>query len=147
MFGNKQIQMTHIYSSNTIIIALLRSQHVENSFSVQSGIRRLHSTVTYLTHVIYHWLHNIDNGLVTDVLFDIVNVNILLQHALVLDIAWKNFSGNRVTLSGRSQSVLLDYDISDPLISEQRSSTRITTSTQIVSTFYWSPLYYRHLQD
>ncbi len=52
---------------------------------VQSGLRRLHSTLTSLLNITDRWLRNIDRGLVTGVVFidlhkalDTVDVDVLL---------------------------------------------------------------------
>ena len=89
---------------------------------VQSGFRRLHSTLTSLFNVTSRWLKNIDKGLVRGVVF------IGLRKALTpwtLIVCWLNLKDLGVTglehqwlccyLTGRSQSVSVDRHLSDPL--------------------------------
>ena len=52
----------------------------------QSGFRKLHSTTAYLLNVTNHWLKNIDQGLLTGIVFidlrkafDKVDVDIVLR--------------------------------------------------------------------
>ena len=89
---------------------------------VQSGFRRLHSTVTALLNVTTRWLHNIDNGLVTGVVFidlrkafDTVDIDILLAKLTSFGVAGIEHQWFRSYLTGRSQSVSVDGHLSDPL--------------------------------
>ncbi len=61
---------------------------------VQSGFRKLHSTVTALLNVTDKWLRNIDQGLVTGVVFidlrkafNTVDINILLSKLSMFGIS------------------------------------------------------------
>ncbi len=71
----------------------------------QSGFRKLHSTVTSLLNVIDKWLRNIDNGLVTGVVFidlikafNTVDMNILLSKLSLLVYLELNYNGLGITL-------------------------------------------------
>jgi len=115
------------------ILSKVLERFVHNSFTefleeykfltiAQSGFRRLHSTVTSLLNVTDRWLKNIDNGLVTGVVFidlrkafDTVDVDILLAKLPsfgIMDVEHRWFQSY---LTGRSQSVSIDGHLSDPL--------------------------------
>ncbi len=88
----------------------------------QSGFRKLHSTVTALLNVTDKWLRNIDNGLVTGVVFidlhkafNTVDINILLSKLSLFGISGVELEWFRSYLTGRSQSVIFDGYLSDPL--------------------------------
>jgi hypothetical protein len=88
----------------------------------QSGFRKLHSTVTALLNVTDKWLRNIDHGLVTGVVFidlrkafDTVDINILLSKLSMFGISGIELQWFQSYLTGRSQSVMVDGHISDPL--------------------------------
>ncbi len=88
----------------------------------QSGFRRLHSTVTSLLHVTDHWLKNIDEGLVTGVVFidlrnafDAFDIDILLAKLTSFGLGGVEHQWFQSYLSGRSQSVSVDDHLSDPL--------------------------------
>ncbi len=90
--------------------------------SVQSGFRKLHSTVTALLHVTERWLRNIDQGLVTGVVFvdlrkafDSVDIDVLLAKLPQFGITGKEHIWFKSYLTGRSQSVTVSGQISDPL--------------------------------
>ncbi len=87
-----------------------------------TGSRRLHSTVTYLLHVTDQWLKNIDEGLVTGVVFidlwkafDIVVVDILLAKLTSFAIGGVEHQWFQGYLSGRSQSLSVNSHLSDSL--------------------------------
>ncbi len=88
----------------------------------QSGLRKLHSTVTSLVHISDRWLSNIDKGLVTGVVFidlckafDTVNINILLLKLPRYGISGSERKWFESYLTGHTQSVSVDGQLSDPL--------------------------------
>ncbi len=88
----------------------------------QSGIRKLHSIVTSLVHITDRWLSNIDKGLVTGVVFidickafDTVNINILLLKLTRYGINGSERKWVESYLTGHTQSVSVDGQLSDLL--------------------------------
>ncbi len=87
----------------------------------QSGFRKLHSTVTSLIHITDRWLSNINKGLVTVVFtdqckaFDTVNINILLLKLTRYGISGSERKWFESYLTGHTQSVSVDGQLSDPL--------------------------------
>ncbi len=88
----------------------------------QSGFRKLHSSVTSLIHITDRWLSNIDKGLATWVVFidlckgfDIVDINILLLKLTRYGISGSKRKWFKSYLTGHTQSVSVDGQLSDPL--------------------------------
>lgn len=115
------------------ILSKLLERFVHTSFSdyleahklltiAQSGFRRLHSTITSLLQVTNRWLQNIDKGLVTGVVFidlrkafDTVDIDILLAKLPSFGISGIELEWFKSYLTGRSQTVVVDGSLSEPL--------------------------------
>ncbi len=87
---------------HTIILEYLETYNLLTI--AQSGFRRLHSIVTSLLHATDSWLKNIDEGLVTGVVFidlqkdfGTVDVDILLAKLTSFGIGELSINGFRVT--------------------------------------------------
>ncbi len=79
-----QYYLKYLKDLYTLIVRFLDKHNLITI--TQSGFRKLHSTVTALLNVTDKWLRNIDNGLVTGVVFtdlhkafNTVDINILLS--------------------------------------------------------------------
>ncbi len=92
---------------------------------VQSGFRHMHSTLTSLINITDRWLRNIDQGLVTGIVFndlrkllipfDTVNFEILLKKLIyygVSDVERKQLTSY---LHGRMQTVIIYGSLSGSL--------------------------------
>ncbi len=82
---------------------------------VQSGFRHMHSTLTSLINITDWWLRNIDQGLVTGIVFidlrkafDIVNFEILLKRLKYYDVSDVELKWFTSYLHGRMQTVIID---------------------------------------
>ena len=89
---------------------------------VQSGFRRLHSTLTSLIHVTDKWLRNIEKGLVTGVVFidlrkafDTVDFSILEKKLHGYGVQGTELQWFSSYLQGRTQVVSIDGELSEPL--------------------------------
>ncbi len=97
-------------------------EHYKLISIAQSGFRKLHSTVIALLNVTDKWLKNIYRGLVTGVVFidlhkafKTVDVNILLSKLSIFGISGVEHRWVQSYLTDRSQSVMFDGHLSDPL--------------------------------
>ena len=132
----KDARVTPLYKSGEIflvnnyrpvsvlpILSKIIERHIHNHFyeylmhnnlitENQSGFRPKHSCETALHSIIEKWLHNIDNGKLTGVLFvdlskafDTVNHHVLLHKLLSFGICENSYNWFKSYLTNRSQCV------------------------------------------
>ncbi len=89
---------------------------------VQSGFRHMHSTLTSLINITDRWLRNIDQGLVTSIVFiDLrkafytVNFAILLKKLKYYSVSDVELKWFKSYLHGRMQTVIIDGSLSGSL--------------------------------
>ncbi len=86
---------------------------------VQSGFRHMHSTLTSLINITDRWLRNIDQRLVTGIVFtdlrkafDKVNVEILLKKLNIMVYLMWSLNGSHHTFMTGMQTLIIDGSLS-----------------------------------